>query len=1056
MPGMRRYSVVLVGLLSVMFLTPVAEAQTGPGVVSHFGLARKDCVGTARNTTSKVWVTVADGVLSDVYSPTIDNTNVETLQFIVTDGRTFTDLQSRDMTYSVSADRTGMACQVRSKARNYRLTTDFITDPARDSVLIKTRLDGPRDLKLYVRYDASINGNGGGGPQNGGGDSATADKTALVSSDTNTVTNAPNRDYGVPLHGALRADRPFKAANSGYVGTDTDGLAQLDKSRKITPNTTTANGNVVQTAQIDGREATLALGYGQTAKQAVNTAGASLNTPFHKTEDRYIQGWRDYDRKLKPTNDLLSVNVLKASEDKTFPGAVVASLGSPWGHAVSAGDMPGGKPVYFGSYREIFARDLYESFSGFFAAGDMQTARATVTWLFTRQQQPDGRFPRNSMVNGKKAPDSGGDQLDETAYPILMALQAGFDWDRNLYLNHIRKAADFVVAHGPSFGSERWEEQGGYSPSTIAAEIAGLTAASIIAERNGDQQRARVYQATADHFQRSIKSWTVTDGTFIRLSKTGDPNAPIEYNLGNGSVAVDQRSVVDAGFLELTRLGILPPNDPEVLRSIAKVDQTIKKDTPKGPGWYRYGTATPGSEDGYGDCYEPDPTTCSPSGKPWPTGNVGSGHLWPVLAGERAEHHLELGDRRTAKKLLEAMHDQASGVGLIPEQIWENPALPKSPYGTDPTTASIGFEPGESVGSASPLTWAQAQAVRLTQGIAAGRPVEQPAEVRARYVDHGPPGTVPITLEAPAQINTPTVTVTGTAPAGTRIDIATTATDAGGATTAVTTRSNGTFTAELPAKLGTNVITAAATSGRDTGYAQKKVGSDFVDGTVLLNVTDPDNDDNGPGTYAYPLAADFHPGAFDIQQFQVIDSGDRFVLRTKLRNLSPTFGSPLGAQLLNIYARDPAVAKTSTAAPYPSRNHQTDPWNRMIEVQGFADPVFVDAEGVPLGDASVQASETSRFITVSVPKSALGSPTEFTVVLTGQEGNSPDRARGFAATPEQYVFGVCAPGGTSPICAVAPTEVPKAMDVIAPAGVDQAAELDPTRGPVVVKAVPVR
>ncbi|MBP2323576.1 glucan 1,4-alpha-glucosidase [Kibdelosporangium banguiense] len=1002
-----------------------------------------------------MWFTVADGVLSDVYSPTIDNTNVETLQFIVTDGKSFTDLQSRDMAYTVSADRTGMACQVRSQARNYRLTTDFITDPARDSVLIKARLDGPRDLKLYVRYDASINGNGGGGPQNGGADSATVDQ-ALISSDTNTVTNAPNRDYGVPLHGALKADRPFKMANSGYVGTESDGLVQLDKNRKLTPNTATANGNVVQTAQIDGQEATLALGFGQTARQAVNTAWASLNTPFHKTQERYIQGWRDYERKLKPTNDWLSVNVLKASEDKTFPGAVVASLGSPWGQAVSAGDMPGGKPVYFGSYREIFARDLYESFSGFYAAGDMQTARATVTWLFKKQQQPDGRFPRNSMVNGKKAPDSGGDQLDETAYPILMALQAGFDRDKDLYTNHIRKAADFVVAHGPSFGSERWEEQGGYSPSTIAAEIAGLTAASVIAARNGDQQRANVYQATADHFQRSIKSWTVNDGTFIRLSKTGDPNAPIEYNLGNGSVTVDQRSVVDAGFLELTRLGILPPNDPEVTRSLQKVDQVIKKETPKGPGWYRYGTSTPGSEDGYGDCYEPDPTTCSPTGKPWPTGNVGSGHLWPVLAGERAEHYLELGNRRTAKQLLDAMHTQASGVGLIPEQIWENPAVPESPFGTDPTTASIGFKPGESVGSASPLTWAQAQAVRLTQGIAAGRPVEQPAEVRARYVDHGPPGTLSITLNAPAQVNAPTVTVTGTAPAGTRIDITATATDAGGTTTAVTTRSNGTFTAELPAKLGTNVITAAATQGNKTGYAQKNVGSDFVEGTVLLNHTDPDNDDNGPGTYAYPLSADFHPGAFDIQQFQVIDTGDRFVLRAKLRNLSPTFGSPLGAQLLNIYARDPAIAKTSTAAPYPSRNYQVDPWNRMIEVQGFADPVFVDADGVPLGDATVQASETSRFITVSVPKSALGNPTEFTVVLTGQEGDSPDRARRFAANPEQYVFGVCVPGGTSRVCAVAPTSVPKAFDVITPAGVDQAAELDPTRGTVVIKAVMVQ
>ncbi|SMD20774.1 Glycosyl hydrolases family 15 [Kibdelosporangium aridum] len=1051
-PDMRRYVLVLVLLLSVMFVSPVAQAQVDPGALSHFGLARKDCVGTARNTTSKVWFTVADGVLSDVYAPTIDNTNVETLQFIVTDGRTFTDLQSRDMTYTVSADRTGMACQVQSKARNYQLTTDFITDPARNSVLIKARLQGPRDLKLYVRYDASINGNGGGGPLNGGADSASADQRALVSSDPNTVTNAPNRDYGVPLHGALAANKPFKAVNSGYVGTETDGLVQLDKSRGIKPNARAANGNVVQTAQIDGHESTLALSFAQSANHAIQTAAESLSTPWHRTYDRYIQGWRDYNRKLNHTDDWVSVNVLKASEDKTFPGAIVASLGSPWGHAVSAGDLPDGKPVYFGSYREIFARDLYESFTGLMAAGDRETARATVTWLFNRQQQPDGRFPRNSMVNGKKAPDSGGDQLDETAYPILMALQAGFDRDRRLYPN-IRKAADFVVAHGPSFGSERWEEQSGYSPSTIAAEIAGLVAAGVIASRNGDQQRARVYFATADHFQRSVKGWTVVGGHFIRLSKTGDPNAPVEYNLGNGSITVDQRSVVDAGFLELPRLGILPADDPEVVRSLDRVDQTIKRETPNGPGWYRYGTSNPGSEDGYGDCYEPDATSCAPTGKPWPTGNVGSGHLWPVLAGERAEHLLQTGDRRGARKLLEAMRAQASGVGMIPEQIWENPPVPKSPYGSDPATASIGFTPGQSVGSASPLTWAQAQAVRLTQSISAGRLVEQPAEVRARYIEHGAPRNIPISLQAPDLVSTPTVTVTGTAPAGTRIDVSATATDAGGATTVVTTRSNGTFTAELPAQLGTNVITAAASEGRDTGYAQRNVGSDFVSGTVLLNVTDPDNDDNGPGTYAYPAAGDFHPGAFDIQQFQVIDSGERVILRTKLRNLTPTFGSPLGAQLLTIYARDPAVPATSTKAPYPTRNYEVDPWNRMIEVQGFAEPVFVDANGVPLGDASVQASETARFITISVAKSALGNPTSYAVVLTGQEGDSPDRARRFTATPEQYTFGVCAPGGTSPICAVAPTSVPKAVDVITPPGADQAVVLDPTRGPVVVKAV---
>jgi len=90
-----------------------------------------------------------------------------------------------------------------------------------------------------------------------------------------------------------------------------------------------------------------------------------------------------------------------------------------------------------------------------------------------------------------------------------------------------------------------------------------------------------------------------------------------------------------------------------------------------------------------------------------------------------------------------------------------------------------------------------------------------------------------------------------------------------------------------------------------------------------------------------------------------------------------------------------------------------------------------------------------------VSKAALGGTPGtgwgFTVVLAGQDGFSLDQARGFTATPVDYSFGVCAAGGTSPICAVDPATVPKAMDVFTPAGVSQADELDPTRhNPVVI------
>jgi glucoamylase len=1066
---------------------PGATAPGAPGALSHFDLARKDCLGTSAGRASKVWYTVAGGVLSDVYSPTVDNTNVETMQFVVTDGQTFTDLQTRDTTYTVrTLDPGGMVCEVTSTARNgrYRIVTDYATDPDRDAVVVRVRLVSQQRLNLYVRIDPTVNGNGGGGPANGGADDATAGPSALVSVDTNTVTNAVNRTYAVPTSMALRADRPFPVASSGYAGTPSDGLTQLDAAHRLTDVYASApHGNVTQTARVDltRGEATLALGFGRDAAGATAVAGAALRRPWIATAARYALGWQAYDATLRRPGAVddrsraayyVSVNVVKASEDKTFPGAVVASLASPWGQAVSAGDAPA---VYFGSYREVFARDLYEAYTGLLTAGDLDTARATVRFLFLRQQLADGRFPRNSLLNGRIAPDTGGDQLDESSYPILMAYQAGLAGDDTLW-PHVRAAADFVVSHGPSFGSERWEEQSGYSPSTIAAEIAGLVAAAAIADRHGDHAAATVYRATADQFQRSVKGWTVTTtgpyGTgryFIRLSRTGDPNAAITYNLGNGGPDADQRAVVDQGFLELTRLGILPANDADVTRSLPVVDSVIGRATPSGQGFYRYGTSTPGTEDGYGDCFEPDPTTCAPSGKPWPTGNVGSGHLWPVLSGERAEQQLQAGDRTGAGRLLAAMNAYASDIGLVPEQDWEDPDLPASPYGTDPAIASIGFTTGEPAGSASPLTWAQAQQARLTLSVGAGRPVEQPDIVRARYVDADSriaPAALPVTVTSPADGAVApgrTVTVTGTTVAGARVVVASTPTDVTAPTARATTTAtaSGAFSVTVPVGFLTNVVTVAVEKGRATGYARLTVVSQAAPGLVLLDAVDPTGDDNGPGTYQYPTSPDFHPGAFDIQRFQVIDAGDTVYLLTQVRDLTPTFGSPLGAQLLDVFVRDPHAAVFTTAPPYPQRAYAVaadSAWSSRIEVQGFAGPVFVDAAGAARGTVAVTANQATRSILVAVPKAALGQPGTgwvFTVALHGQDGFSPDQARGFATAPQPFQFGVCAPGGTGPICSTDPGTVPKVVDTITPAGVDQAAELDPTGGPVTLHGVPL-
>jgi glucoamylase len=1073
-----------------------APANTAPGSESYFDLARKDCVGTARNTGSKVWFTVADGVLSDTYWPTVDATNVHTLQYLVSDGRTFTDLQTRDMTYKVLPDFTGMSCTIvatpKVAARRYSVTTTYIADPGHDAVLMRTRFEAPRGDQLYVRLDPLAGGTGGGGPQNAGGNSAVLTSQGVpVAFNTNTVTNASNRDYAVPTYMALESSDGFSSASVGYADSASDGQTMLDSAHSLTTYNSASNGHVTLTAGValphDGT-VDLALGFGETQAEAISTAGASVGQRFDDAWSRYEQQWVRYDAGLRRPSLRLgaaavreyyeSVNVVKASEDKTFPGAIAAGLASPWGQAIPAGDLTNGEPTYFGSYREVFARDLYEAFAGLLDAGDLRTAQDATLFLFDRQQQPDGSMPRNSLENGEVAPDTGGLQLDETSYPILMAWQSGLarDGHGSLYRDHVIPAADFLVAHGPSDGVERWEEQSGFSPSTIAAEIAGLTAAAHIAKLNQDPVRANIYQATADYFAHKIKAWTVTTTGpystapyFIRLSKTGDPNAAITYNLGNGSIAADQRAIVDQGFLELVRLGVLPANDPDVQTSLNVIDSTIEVNTPSGPGFYRYGTNAPGSEDGYGDCHVADSTNCTIEGKPWPTfdpganaGNVGSGHLWPVLGGERGEYDVAAGERVGATRFLTAMRNMTSGQGLEPEQAWEDPHVDASPFGTDPTVASIGFDPGKPAGSASPLTWAQSQYARLALAIGTGRDLETPGIVTRRYVKRGMPGTLPLTVTSPANgssVDSATVPVSGTTSPSARVVAEAVGGTGGTAAIASTVAdSSGNWSLTVPTGFGSTTITVAATLHRATGYSQLNVTNVALPGTPVLDDTDPAGDDNGPGTYAYPTDAVFVPGAFDLTEFKVSQTTTDVYVQAKIRNLVNTFGSAFGAQLLDVYIHNPAVSTTSTTAAYPLMNYSiapADAWSERIEAQGFATPIWVDASGNSLGTAQFVPDDTSGTATLILPKSAFGTPGPgwvFTVALTGQGSGQPP-VRSFTQPAQEFNFGVCQTGISSPICSVDPNSVPTVMDTITPTGVAQDTELDPTRGPVVLQGI---
>ncbi|MGZ4247553.1 MAG: glucodextranase DOMON-like domain-containing protein [Solirubrobacteraceae bacterium] len=1098
---MRRglISVLAAASAAVAVAAPAAGASVAPGApgtTSYFDLARKDCVGTARNDVSKVWFTVADGVLSDTYWPNVDATNVKTLQYIVTDGRTFSDLQTRDMTYQSFPDSTGMGCTVvaSSSAHRYRIVTTYVADPARDAVLMRTQFLGPSSDRLYVRLDALAGGTGGGGDTNGGANSAQLDSfhgdLMPVAFKADPATDAVNRTYAVPTYEALESSGGFSTASVGYAGSSSDGQQMLDSAHALTRYESAPNGHVALTAAVRldrDHSADLALGFATTEKQALRVASDAADQSFFKAWSRYERQWDRYDAHLRRPSVRLgfaaarqyyrSVNVVKASEDKTFHGAIAAGLASPWGQAVAANTIVNGKPHYFGSYREVFARDLYQAFTGLLVAGDLRTARAATRFLFEDQQQADGSVPRNSLENGKVAPDTGGVQLDETSYPILMDWQSGLAGNRGLYRNHVIPAADFLVAHGPTDGVERWEEQNGYSPSTIAAEIAGLTAAAHIASVNGDSLHAAVYQATADDFARNIKAWTVTttgpftpSPYFLRLSKTGDPNAAITYNLGNGvQPDVDQRQVIDAGFLELVRLGVLPANDTDIKNSVSVVDKLIERSTNNGPGFYRYGTNPNESADGYGDCFQPSLSSCNIQGEPWPTTSHGTGHLWPVLSGERGEYDIANADRTDASALLTAIAKMTSGDYLEPEQVWENAALPASPFGSDPTTASIGFTNGQPVGSASPLTWAQATYARLAIDLGAGRNVETPAIVTDRYVTNGPPGQLPVTITTPSggtRIDTSTVQMTGTTAPGAKVVAEASGVLGGAAGIASTTAdSAGNWSLTLPVGFGSSTITVTATRGGSTGYAQVSVSSSAVPGKTVFSTTDPAGDDNGPGTYAYPTSSNFTAGSFDLTGMQVNQTDSEVFITLSFRTLVPTFGNPFGAQMLDVYVHQPGATTTSTAAAFPQRNYTiapADAWSERVEVQGFASPVWIDPSGNGVGSAVFVPDDGTKTATIELPIAqfgTVGSGWTFTVALTGQDGFSSDQARGFAPTPQDFLFGVCQPGGSSPICALdqetVSKVVPKVMDTFTPTGVDQSTELDPTRGPVVLTGVTV-
>lgn len=526
---------------------------------------------------------------------------------------------------------------------------------------------------------------------------------------------------------ALAATVPFSRLSCGYVG-HSDGWTDLADNFQMDWEFGKAlNGNVALTGEIDvkeHRQFTLGLALGDSLHSAVTTVFQALGVSFEEQRTRYREQWNRPCRKILPlekvSNDKgnlyhASVSLLLAHEDKHHPGAMIASLSIPWGESKGDEDM--------GGYHLVWTRDMVNSVTGLLAAGHSETAFRALIYL-AASQQGDGGFPQNFWINGE--PYWRGIQLDEVAFPVLLAWrlrQENALQDFDPY-PMVMRAAGYLIRNGPATQQERWEEAGGYSPSTLAASIAALICAAGFARERGDEDTAKFFEEYADFLDCHIEDWTVTtEGTlvptierhFIRIHPVNVYDACPNESPNRGVLAIaNQRpgfqnarsanEIVDAGFLELIRYGIGKPDDPLIVDSLRVVDAVLKVKTPVGPCWRRY------NHDGYGQREDGGPF------EGW-----GKGRAWPLLTGERG--HYELAAGRKVKSFIRALEGFASRTGLLPEQIWEE---------ADCQEAHMYV--GKPTGAAMPLMWAHAEYIKLLRSTYDGRVFDLIPEVEERYI----------------------------------------------------------------------------------------------------------------------------------------------------------------------------------------------------------------------------------------------------------------------------------------------------------------------------------
>lgn len=756
----------------------ILPAPGGPGLEPRWTSSAKSGVGTAFDGRSLVWFTVSHGIVDEVYYPRVDQANTRDLGLLVTDAGGPTDTpfvseEKRDtasVVHLLAGGVPGYRLVNTCTRGRYQIEKTVITDPERDVLVQRVRfrplIGALNDYRVFVLLAPHI-GN------QGYGNDAWCDEYK-----------------GIPMLFARRADvslalacsAGWRARSCGYVGVN-DGWRQLHDHRRLTDEYTEArNGNVALTGEIDcdvarrfiddvpAAEFVLALAFGSGPAEAAQRARMTLASSFDRIADAYVNEWLGYHERTlgpePPTRALVpdemrvsaehelaayangatngdspagssdprnrtpidlpasvvdlyrtSAAVLACHEDKRAIGALIASLSIPWGQAKGDHEL--------GGYHLVWPRDLVESAGALMAAGHCNLARRTLRYLVSTQEA-DGRWPQNMWLDG--TPYWRGIQLDETAFPILFAellrregeLKDIEPWPM------MRKAASFLVRHGPVTEQDRWEEDGGFSPFTLAVVIAALLVAADCADLVGDPVTAAILRDTADAWNDNIERWTYVTGTeFARLAgvtgyytRIAPPESaesigdalPAGYvpirNRPAGADRTRYENLVSPDALALVRFGLRDANDERMINTVRVIDSLLCRRTRTGPTWYRY------NNDGYGEHEDGSPFD-----------GVGIGRGWPLLAGERAHYELARARPEVAVRLLGVMRAQTSDGGMLPEQVWDRDDLPdRELYNGRPS------------GSAMPLVWAHAEYVKLVRSLHDGVVFDMPDQTYERYV----------------------------------------------------------------------------------------------------------------------------------------------------------------------------------------------------------------------------------------------------------------------------------------------------------------------------------